>query len=204
MTHNLDGKGTALTPSQLEFLSEDEFVTIIPNFSQRPIQLLALQDPVPAFSPSVPVQVPLWLAIHLRKQDKCRIKPPDWMDAESLKRVLRVEKDDAQTFEPLPFHYVEIAEQLLLVASSDFPDAARLRTVLKDISDQRGLKVHDGLRHMDAETTAVKLNNLSGMEVNSVRDFLATGMDLFFKLKDADVDNSGTASTVSTARGLRS
>jgi hypothetical protein len=42
MTQNLDGKGTALSPSQLEFLSEDELVTIIPNFSQRPIQLLAL------------------------------------------------------------------------------------------------------------------------------------------------------------------
>lgn len=33
---------TALTPAQLEFLSEDEFVTIVPNFSQIPLQLISL------------------------------------------------------------------------------------------------------------------------------------------------------------------
>lgn len=81
-------------------------------------------------------------------------------------------------------------------AASDFADALRLRTLLKDIADQRGLKVHDGLRNMDAETTAVKLNNLSAMEVNSVRDFLATGLDLFAKLKDAETES--TAATTQT------
>lgn len=34
--------GSALTPAQLEFLSEDEFVTIVPNFSQIPLQLISL------------------------------------------------------------------------------------------------------------------------------------------------------------------
>ena len=76
---------------------------------------------------------------------------------------------------------------MLRVAPADFGhDAALVRTLLKDIADQRGLKVHDGLRHMDAETSAVKLNHLSALEVNSVRDFLAAGMDLFFQLKAAD------------------
>ncbi len=74
----------------------------------------------------------------------------------------------------------------------------RLRTLLKDIADQRGLKVHDGLRNMDAETTAVKLNHLSAMEVNSVRDFLATGLDLFAKLKDAETEST-TATTQTQA-----
>lgn len=31
------------------------------------------------FEPYVPVAVPLWLAISLRKKDKCRIIIPDWM-----------------------------------------------------------------------------------------------------------------------------
>lgn len=92
--------GTALTPAQLEFLSEDEFVTIVPNFSQIPLQLISLsvrldefgrvlvdfgvQAPVAAFRPAVPVQVPLWLALHLRVQDKCRIRAPDWMQTGKL------------------------------------------------------------------------------------------------------------------------
>jgi hypothetical protein len=86
-----------------------------------------------------------------------------------------------------------------------------LRTLLKDIADQRGLKVHEGLRIMDAETTAVKLNHLSAMEVNSVRDFLAAGLDLFAKLKDAEANSdansqtqqSGSSTNAQPARNLR-
>jgi hypothetical protein len=59
--------------------------------------------------------VPLWLALHLRMQDKCKITAPDWMNVESLKAVLQKEKEDLGRFEVLPFHYVEIAEQLLTV-----------------------------------------------------------------------------------------
>jgi GINS complex subunit 2 len=175
--------------------------------------------------------VPLWLALHLRVQDKCKIIAPDWMNVESLKTVLQREKEDLGHFEVLPFHYVEIAEQLLTVcdgdthrlswwwwqsssptqcthrSASDFADCLRLRTLLKDIADQRGLKVHDGLRNMDAETTAVKLNNLSAMEVNSVRDFLATGLDLFARLKDAEPQADGATqasqSSQAPARNLR-
>jgi hypothetical protein len=80
-------------------------------------------------------------------------------------------------------------------AANDFVDAAKLRTLLKDIADQRGLKVHEGLRIMDAETSAVKLNHLSAMEVNSVRDFLAAGLDLFAKLKDAEANSDATSQT---------
>lgn len=131
--------GTALTPAQLEFLSEDELIQITPNFAQRPLHLsttavrlressvfaltrahtMRCQAPVPQFQPSVPVMVPLWLALHLRVQDKCKIIAPDWMNVESLKTVLQREKDDLGHFEVLPFHYVEIAEQLLTVCDGD-------------------------------------------------------------------------------------
>lgn len=80
-------------------------------------------------------------------------------------------------------------------AANDFVDAPKLRTLLKDIADQRGLKVHEGLRIMDAETTAVRLNHLSAMEANSVRDFLAAGLDLFAKLKDAEANSDATTQT---------
>lgn len=64
---------------------------------------------------------------------------------------------------------------------------------------------------MDAETTAVKLNHLSAMEVNSVRDFLAAGLDLFAKLKDAEANSdansqtqqSGSSTNAQPARNLR-
>lgn len=36
--------------------------------------------------------VPLWLAIHLRKQQKCRIVSPVWMDKDILEEIKEAEK----------------------------------------------------------------------------------------------------------------
>lgn len=33
------------------------------------------------FNPGLPVQVPVWLALNLKQRQKCRIVPPEWMDA---------------------------------------------------------------------------------------------------------------------------
>lgn len=41
---------------------------------------------------SPPKSVPLWLAIHLRKQQKCRIVPPAWMDKDVLDEIKEAEK----------------------------------------------------------------------------------------------------------------
>lgn len=32
------------------------------------------------FNPSMHSSVPLWLAVHLKQRQKCRIEPPDWMN----------------------------------------------------------------------------------------------------------------------------
>jgi GINS complex subunit 2 len=40
----------------------------------------------------IPVHVPLWLAIHLRKQQKCRLVPPEWMDKDLLEELKEEEK----------------------------------------------------------------------------------------------------------------
>lgn len=65
------------------------------------------------------VQVPLWLAVHLRSQNKCVITPPHWMEIrttlssamhckfifsllDALKDLLKRETDDPDSFETLP------------------------------------------------------------------------------------------------------
>lgn len=39
-----------------------------------------LQGDVGPFSPTLPVDVPLWIAINLKQRQKCHIQPPSWMD----------------------------------------------------------------------------------------------------------------------------
>ena len=56
--------------------------------------------------------MPLWLAHTLWKRKRCAIKAPAWMGVEHLDAVLGLERQDASAFQPLPFHYIEVAHFL--------------------------------------------------------------------------------------------
>lgn len=58
--------------------------------------------------------MPLWLAITLKKRQKCKIQPPEVLQLERLQAFLRQEEDTTiDGFVHLPFHYLEVAFLLL-------------------------------------------------------------------------------------------
>lgn len=81
------------------------------------------------FIDNVPIQVPLWLALQLKKIGHCHISPPEWLTvgalvlsdrdytieqslAENLRQILKQEREELN-FASLPSHYIEISELLL-------------------------------------------------------------------------------------------
>jgi GINS complex subunit 2 len=44
------------------------------------------------FRAGLPMHVPLWLAVHMKKQQKCRIVPPTWMERDLLEDKKEEEK----------------------------------------------------------------------------------------------------------------
>ena len=65
------------------------------------------------FEPSVPTQVPLWLAVHFRQRQKCRIECPAWINVEKLEELINAEKaSDVFMQMPNPY-YMEITNVLL-------------------------------------------------------------------------------------------
>ena len=63
-----------ITLPESEFFAENTVITIIPNFKHQGMSLVAgVYGP---FRPSVPISVPLWLGIFLKRQQKCHIIPP--------------------------------------------------------------------------------------------------------------------------------
>ena len=94
------------------------------------------------FKPGLPLEVPLWLATHLRQRQKCRILQPDWMDP----AVLEAAKE-AEAAEPLftdlpggPNMFV-LTNCLMDVAVSDLSRADEVKTLVKDIWDIRQSKL---------------------------------------------------------------
>ena len=62
------------------------------------------------FVAQTPVEVPLWLAIHLKKMQRANIKTPEWLDVDHLSALLDSEKrvEDGSLLQSLPFHYVKL------------------------------------------------------------------------------------------------
>ncbi|XP_026418717.1 DNA replication complex GINS protein PSF2-like [Papaver somniferum] len=165
--------------AEVEFLAEDELVEIIPNMSMDSLNFIC--GDFGPFYPHIPTEVPIWLAMALKKRGKCAIRPPSWMSLENLTQVLELERDSPREFQPLPFHYVEISRLLFDHAREDIPDVHMVRTLVEDIRDVRFHKVESGFETIGSRTHAVKLKNLSAMEVNIVRPFFVRALQAFYK-----------------------
>lgn len=170
---------SVFSAEEVEFFAEDEMVEIVPNINMEPLNFIC--GDFGPFRPQIATQVPLWLAMALKKRGKCTIQPPQWMSLEKLTRVLEAERESPREFQPLPFHYIEISKLLFDHARDDIPEIYMVRSLIEDIRDVRFHKVESGLQIILARTNAVKLKNLSAMEVNIVRPFFVRALQAFYK-----------------------
>uniref|UniRef100_A0A3Q7HGX1 DNA replication complex GINS protein PSF2 n=1 Tax=Solanum lycopersicum TaxID=4081 RepID=A0A3Q7HGX1_SOLLC len=147
---NQSDNSVAFSAAELEFLAEDEMVEIVPNMRMEPLNLIS--GDFGPFRPQIAAQVPLWLAVALKKRGKCTIRPPEWMSVEKLTQVLEAERD-SEKFQLLPFHYVEISRLLFDHAREDIPDIYMVRSLIEDIKDVRFHKIGTGLEIISKEVT---------------------------------------------------
>ncbi|XP_064540470.1 probable DNA replication complex GINS protein PSF2 [Drosophila montana] len=165
-----------MDPSIIEFIGEKSMISIIPNFSNEPLHLI--YGSVGPFRAGFPVYVPLWLATHLRKQQKCRIVPPEWMELETLEEIKEEEKR-SKFFTKMPSeHYMVVAQLVMSTAPDDVPRCEELRTIIKDIFDIRESKLRTSIdAFIKGEGTYAKLDNLTLLEIHSVRPILPYSLD---------------------------
>ncbi|XP_022225750.1 probable DNA replication complex GINS protein PSF2 [Drosophila obscura] len=165
-----------MDPAIIEFIGEKCMISIIPNFSNEPLHLI--YGSVGPFRAGFPVFVPLWMATHLRKQQKCRIVPPEWMDMDTLEDIKEEEKR-SKFFTKMPSeHYMVVAQLVMSTAPDDVPRCEELRTVIKDIFDIRESKLRTSIdAFIKGEGTYAKLDNLTLLEIHSVRPILPYSLD---------------------------
>jgi len=168
--------------ADIEFIAEKELVKIVPNFALDTIYFIS--GDIGPLQPGLPIEVPLWLAINLKQRQKCQIHPPDWLDIDKLESL----KDDEinnDFFVKLPNeHFREIAHLLLMNASDNISNADQIRTLVKDIWDIRAAKLRSNIdKFVKLQARHARLDNLTQLEINTVRPFLTTALDHLFKLQ---------------------
>lgn len=168
----------SVTPPELEMIASQQLITVLPSISMDKTVFIS-----GTYGPLVPMrrcQLPLWMAINLKRKRKCRIIPPDWLTIESLQSHLTNETTQPE-FSDLPFRFAEISKVLLDVAPDDLENPDRLRSLLKDIREARQAKSREGLDQLDHNE--LTLLNLCSMEINEIRPFFIRSMDVLTKLQ---------------------
>ncbi|XP_015603178.1 probable DNA replication complex GINS protein PSF2 [Cephus cinctus] len=171
-----------MDPNEVEFLGEKQLVSIVPNFNFDMIHLIS--GSIGPFRAGLPVKIPIWLAINLKQQHKCRIIGQEWMDVEDLKNIKEEEKK-SKVFTKMPSnHYMDEVHMLLGAASDDIPNADEIRTAVKDIWDIRMSKLRTSINaFLKSEGTHAKLDHLTAMEINNVRPLLPHALDQMVRLQ---------------------
>ncbi|XP_055386420.1 probable DNA replication complex GINS protein PSF2 [Condylostylus longicornis] len=195
-----------MEPCEIEFVGEQTEIGIIPNFNFDAIHLIS--GSIGPFRAGLPVKTPLWLAIHLRKQQKCRIVPPDWMELEILEE-LKEEEKRSRFFIKMPCeHYMIVAQLILSTAREDIPRSSEIRTVIKDIFDIRESKLRTSIdTFIKGEGTYAKLDNLTMFEIHAVRPLLPHALDhiaRYQRMADVaqrDLSMIGLSSSIGTGIG---
>lgn len=121
------------------------------------------------------------MAVALQAKAKASIQAPVWMQAGVLEETLRKERESEADFQPLPFHYIEIATALFKHAGECFGEhRQRIEELVDSLRSVRFNKVEKGLRRLDGAGAAyIRLNNVAAMEINIVRPFLVTALNRF-------------------------
>ncbi|KAK3323812.1 GINS complex protein-domain-containing protein [Cercophora scortea] len=90
-----------LNHAEVAFLAEMEMVTVVPRQRLESIDLLS--GKTPPLRPPHRAELPLWLALLLKKQRRANIVPPPWLHPSSLTSIIHREtKEDPITFSPPP------------------------------------------------------------------------------------------------------
>ncbi|KAF9966530.1 DNA replication protein psf2 [Mortierella alpina] len=170
-----------LTPLEIEFLAENELIEIAASIdSKQNLELLG--GTLPPLKPLQMSKVPLWMAISLKKKQKCNIVVPKWMTIDSLQKSLKDEQEQ-EVFSALPYHYMETAQLLLENACDDIPSADAVRTLLKDLREARQSKARKGVEALGL--TYIQMDHIGLMEINEIRPFFTKAFYELQKLRPA-------------------
>eukprot|EP00126_Sphaerothecum_destruens_P008107 Sdes_comp20093_c0_seq3m13051 len=86
------------------------------------------------------------------------------------------EKSNESRFSELPQHYLELSTLLVSNCADNIRNPEEIRQKIEDIWELRHSKIRKGLHELK-DSTPIKLNNLTLMELNTVRPFFVEAMN---------------------------
>ncbi|CAD8155465.1 unnamed protein product [Paramecium octaurelia] len=143
------------------------FINIQPNFDLDKLQFIS--GYFGPFKINQIVEVPLWVAIELKKKNKCRVIPPEWLSIERLQQKLDEETINESELARMEQYYFEISSIMFSYCRDDIKDDDKIKLLLEDIKTRRESKIQKKIEEFIARgSEALKINNLNQHERNKI------------------------------------
>ncbi|PSK36846.1 hypothetical protein C7M61_003710 [Candidozyma pseudohaemuli] len=153
-----------------------EIWTYFNKFVRFTLMQILIPRAIPALKVMSRTQVPLWVAIIFKEQNKCNFVPPSWLNVETLREKYDEEVHNKNRFSELPWNWQELAKIYFRHAPDDLSDTvSALFGILQDIKEIRKLKAQRGLKELNESN--VQLNGLSVLEINEIKPFVLNVMN---------------------------
>ena len=176
-----------INASELDYISENYLIEIIPNFHAEKICLVSGE--YGPFKPNKIIKIPLWLAVKYRNNNQCKIIIPSTYENSYLNGVLESEKQNKASLFDLPPNFFEISNILFNNAEDDFEDIKKTRCFVADIKTIRQNKINNMLKNIKNDDLYLKLNGLTSMELEQIRPLLKSIFPLRLQiLGNANID----------------
>lgn len=187
----------ALSYAELAFLAEDELVTIVPKQGLGALDFRGWKlDALRALRRS---DVPLWLAVLLKRQDRCTLVYPHWLDVAYLKTMLDTEHVQP-AFAALPYLWQPLSHIVTTEAGDDFQgNLDELNQLLQELREVRLTKVRQGV--LNANDSHLRMDGLGAVELNCVRPVLARTMRTLQRVRDAPGETPGVGGSLGDPLG---
>lgn len=157
-----------------DFLAEDELIEIVPNFKYDHVLNLINGDFGP-FAPAMPTKVPIWMALNLFRQQKCKINLPHWIT--ELDK-LNAEQAESSGLIKMPSNHWREVIQLLKSHNITLPPS------YKDLIERReailSKSVHtllDSVVNLEDDRIAqVKIRNITKFELATLKKLITSNL----------------------------
>lgn len=173
------------TQKELHFMTKHESILIKPNFISG--KMVMVSGTFGPFKAGVVTEVPIWLALYLKKRGKCIVILPETYDIENLRDKLKQESESKREMVKLPGNFFGIFDVLANSAKDDIEDFDEVRSMVDDLKQKRMAKLSQRIQKMelsDKNFEEFDYKNYTEQELQMNRSLLGEMLQKVNKIKD--------------------
>lgn len=164
-----------------DFLAEDELIEIVPNFKHEQSLNLINGDFGP-FRPGMPTRVPIWMALNLFRQQKCKINLPHWI--KELDKLTEEQENSSALIKIPCDHWREVIK---LLDSYNVPMPHNWNAIIERRTAILSKSVHTLLENVvdleDDRIAQVKIKNITKFELATLKKIITSNLAISKSIK---------------------